>query len=61
MWFLTSVGALCLTFSCIGASDETKSEKVAWFSESENGISNDEPTPSSTSTNRDETVAERCN
>ena len=58
-WFLTSVGALCVTVSCIGASDETKSENVAFFSQSENGIPRGESIPSSTSTDKDENVAER--
>ena len=35
MWFLTSVGALCLTISCIGASDETQGEN-AWQGDSVN-------------------------
>ena len=59
MWFLTSVGALCLTISCIGASDETQSENVAWFSESDNANHNGGTSDSSTSSNVDETIAER--
>ena len=54
LWFLTSVGALCLTISCIGASDETQGEN-AWQGDSVN-----EPfSTSSASSNTNEVNSER--